>query len=351
MIAVRSPASRASPRPRTRPGCATRSGVVPPPRAARGVPRARRRSARRSGVALRAHARPVPPRGRRRAVRPRAPGIDAAGARAARPSAAAWSRASFCPAAARASGATPRCCARSSGGRSRGCAARSSRSSRPRSAASSPSGRASARPRAGLDALLTAIEQLQGCAAPGLGARSRDPAGARRAATGRRISTASARPARWSGAASSRSAQRRPHRALPRRSPPAARPAAAGRPRASSARRPRAARRSAARSSSPTSPRETGAFARDLARRALGPGVGRRGHQRHARAAAVAAPRLVDARGRGAASAGRAFRSRRLGPPGSEGRWSLAPRSAQAPDARPSGAPRSRARCSSATAC
>ncbi len=120
-----------------------------------------RRPDRRPAPPLRAHARPVHGRRSRRAVRPgrRRGRRDAAppGRRAA-----GWSRASSGRARAAASGAMPRCCDRCGGGRSPRCARTSSRWSRTCSAASSWAGTALTAPRAGLDALLDAIEQLQG---------------------------------------------------------------------------------------------------------------------------------------------------------------------------------------------
>ena len=255
-------------------------------RAARGLPRAGRRSARRSRLALRAHARPVPSRGRRGA--PSGSASARCGSRSsASPSGAACSRASSCPAG----GAREWCDAevlRSLKRRSlASCAARSSRSSPPRSAASSPSGRVSRAPRAG---------STRSCPSS---SSSRAPDSRRRCSRPRSCPRAIERyrPADLDMLCAAgrdrldrhRAARpdRRPHRALPDGPAPAARAAARdAAPRASSRPRPRACSPRAARSSSRTSSAETGAFPADLLDGALGPGVGRRGHQRHPRAAA-----------------------------------------------------------------
>ena len=65
-------------------------------------------------------------------------------------------------------------------------------------------------------------------------------------------------------------------------------------------------------------------------RRALGPRLGGGGLERHARASALAARAAPRRRARRRAR-GRSFRSRRLGPPGSEGRWLLVPAPRKAP--------------------
>ena len=70
------------------------------------------------------------------------------------------------------------------------------------------------------------------------------------------------------------------------------------------------------------------------ARRAVGPGLGRRGHQRHVRAAAGAA--LEAARGAAAPDGARPGRLTALGPPEAAGRWSLRAE-ARRPRRRPSG--------------
>ena len=169
--------------------------------------RAGRRSAGRPRLALRAHPRAVPtfrtlsarlglPVAKAQALLER---LKQAGRRArGRVSAAA---------AVAGSGATPKSCARSSGKalralRQAGGAGRA-RGARP---AVLREWQGVLRPRAGADALLDAIEQLQGAAAPGLRARERDPAGARSRISPGAISTCSAPRAKSCGVASSRSA-------------------------------------------------------------------------------------------------------------------------------------------------
>ena len=98
-------------------------------------------------------------------------------------------------------------------------------------------------------------------------------------------------------------------------------------------------------------PRAVRGGARDVGprgpRRAVGPGVGRRGHQRHVRAAAR--PALEADGERRAPDRRPAGRLTALGPPEAAGRWSLVAPAGRRP--RPSGSTRRASRCSSATAC
>ena len=261
------------------------------------------------------------------------------------------SRESSGPAAPAASGATPRSCRRSAGARWRSCARRSSRSSRRCSPGSSRRGRASSRKRSGLDALLDAIENLQGAPSP---RRSSKPRSSRRASTATTppISTRSARPARSSGAASSRSAiataASRSTSPITSRvsSVPALVGELTGARRGASSTHLRDARRVVLRRA--PRGRRRRLSGRDGGR-AVGSRVERRDHQRHLpRAARVHAPA-----GTPVAQAGRGrgpFRSRRMAPPSAEGRWSLiADRIASVPTER-NGPPRWRSSCCRATA-
>ena len=78
-----------------------------------------------------------------------------------------------------ASGAIPTCCSRSAAARWPSCASKSSRSSRRSSAGCSRRWQGVVRRRAGLDALLDAIENLQGAPLPASIFETRDPRGAR----------------------------------------------------------------------------------------------------------------------------------------------------------------------------
>ena len=118
--------------------------------------------------------------------------------------------------ARRSSTATPRCSASSSGRRSRGSASRSSPSRPTSSRASSPTGRASSRrttrARSGSrgarsSALLRAIAQLEGCPDPGVGARDGGPPRTRARVSPVHARSAARHAARWCGQASSRSAR------------------------------------------------------------------------------------------------------------------------------------------------
>ena len=220
------------------------------------------------------------------------------------------------------------CCSRSAAGRWRSCASRSSRSIRRSSAGCSRSWQGVVRRRAGLDALLDAIENLQGAPLAGVDLRERDPRGAHRALQPGRPRRADRR--RRSRLVRRRAARRarRPARALSR--PITSRACGGRRPLGRSRRRASAAivdapRAITARRSSPTLHEAAGRRlpGRDR-RRALGSGVEGRDHQRHLpRPARVHAP----ARSGGArkpAATGRALpqppASRR---PSAEGRWSL----------------------------
>ena len=182
------------------------------------------------------------------------------------------------------------------------------------------------RPRAGLDALLTVIEQLQGARSPASVLESEilpariaglQAGGSRRALRRGEVVWRGIEPL---GPSDGRIALYLAEQAA------AARRRRPGKPRASWPRSIRALlqRRGALFFSELAA--ETGAFSGDLARRALGSRLGGRGHQRHARPAALAA------RARNTASAPPADSPRTvvplaaLGPPGSEGRWSLTPR-------------------------
>ena len=247
------------------------------------------RAARRPRRALRAHARPVrrrrgrrAARRRRRRVRRRSTALEARRA--------ASCTASSAPAASSASGATSRCSARSAGARSRRCGARSSRSTPRRSGGSSRRGRASARPPAGPDALVEAIEQLQGAPIPASVLERDVLPGARPRATGRPSSTSCARAASSCGSAPARSGPTTAACALcfRDRSSRVAGAARAGRAarRRAARRDPRAPRASAARRSGPSSCAAAGDRRRARgAGRAVGSRLGRRGHERHARAA------------------------------------------------------------------
>ena len=281
-------------------------GVVAAAGPSRRVPRARRRPARRPRLPLRAHARPLPVGGPRGALRPR---------RRARP---------YGPRATRGGGPGRR--RRVPSGRPharvvrrRGAAvaqAALAREAPPRSRAgraappsrgSFSSGRASPGRAPGLDALLSVVEQLQGAAIPASVLETRGPSRAARPHTSRRTSTSSAPRGRSSGAElrAARTA-RRPRRALSCRTGTAS----------SRRRRARAEGELAAKVRELLARRgalffadlvaETGGFPRELARRALGPRVGRRGRRTTrsrrcaryvrgpaARAAAPAVPRAI----------------------------------------------------------
>ena len=193
-------------------------GVAAAARAARGAARAGARSGRRSGAALRAIARPVHRARARRALRP--------GRRRRRVAAAAADR------------GRPADRGRVPARRHRARVGRRRRAAQPAQPIAGASCGSEIEPveadalgrflvawhgigseRRGLEALLDAIEQLQGAADPGLGARARDPAGARR-----RLPAGDARHAdgRRRGRLGRRRAARRarrPHRAVSHRSP------------------------------------------------------------------------------------------------------------------------------------
>ena len=191
-------------------------------------------------------------------------------------------------------------------------------------AAGDVAGRASSRKRAGLDALLDAIENLQGAPLPAsileieiLSARidGYSAGGSRRAAGGRRGRLARRRAARRS---------RRPRRALSHRSSAAAvaaAPAGDLSPReAAILDAPPEARRLVLRALHEAARRRL-----SRARRSTRCGIwsGRADHQRHVPCAArVHPPARTPRRAKPAQAAG-AFRSRRVAPPSAEGRWSL----------------------------
>ena len=327
------PASRAksaSPRPRTRAACATR-WASRCPRACPTPSWSRLRTPSRTArVALRAHARAVP-RGRRR---PAASALgEAAIARRPRRALARRGRVARGRVPARrlagASGAARTCsrpcaAARSPRLRQRGRAGRA-RGARPPPRSTGRASPPALRPRRGPDAPPRRHRAAPGRGRPRLGPRARHPARA---------------PSRLSA--------RGPRHALRRRR--GRRGSASGR--LGRARRPlalyladdlplllRAGGETARRATSTTACASTShgagaSFFAELheavgrrprparARRALGPRVGRRGHERHAGGAA----RLPCARGprgpTGAVAVG-AFRSRRQAPPSAAGRWSL----------------------------
>ena len=305
----------------------------------RGLPeallRAGARPARRSRAALRAHARAVHAPATSRARYGLGAGAGRGRAAASSPSAEPPGRRRV-PARRHAARVVRRraCCACCGGDRWRGCAARSSRSSRPCWRASSSSGRASqsgtASARGGPDALLDAIEQLQGAPFPPAMLETRDPAGAhRRLRPGRprralrggrsRLGRASSRSA--SATAASRCTWPTRCRLLhaPRPAPPEGELHEALRAHLRAARR---------RFFADLHDGRGGGWRDRCRRRAVGPRLGGRGHQRHpARCAPSCARRARHARGPPALR--RAFRSRRAGrrpAPRDAGRWSTAAR-------------------------
>ena len=160
---------------------------------------------------------------------------------------------------------------------------------------------------AALERLAEVVDQLAGRADPGVGPRARRPAGPRP-----RLPAPAARRARRDGRGRlGGPGQPRPRRRPDRRSfRPGREVLAPGRPargRRRAARRARATRRSASTSrgaappsTASSSPRPGGGSGPRGARRALGPRLGRRGHERHVRPAARAA--LEAAGGRDAAA-------------------------------------------------
>ena len=261
--------------------------------------------ARRAARPLGPDARAVPRRRSPRAAGACRPGVVEDALERLRRAPARCCAASSGPAAPSASGATPRCCACSAAGRSPGCGARSSRSTRRRSPGSCPPGRAS-RPSASGVAGRRSAARPRSSASPRSSTsspacrsrrRSWSATSCRRAspATSRGCSTSSARWARspgWGGGASAATTggSSSSGRAASCSGRPACRTASSG----PTGELPRA------RSAS-TSARRGASFYRELfaarrrrlgprgPRRAVGPGLGRRGHQRHVRAAAGAA--------------------------------------------------------------
>ena len=235
------------------------------------------------------------------------------------------------------------------------CASRSSRSIRRCSAGCSRAGRASSGRRAGLDALLDAIENLQGAPLPASILETRDPRRARRAATTRPISTRSTAAGEvvWCGVEPLGERDGRlalyltDHLAAP----------AARRPRSPSCRRARAAildasaRRRARRSSPRCTRRRGGGYPGetvdalwDLVWRGL-----LTNDTFHALRAFTRPPerRAAQAGDRPQLSAAAAS-----APPSAEGRWSLVERSRRrAACRRRNGRRRRRSSCSRATAC
>ena len=206
-------------------------------------------------------------------------------------------RASSCPAGAAASGATPRCCGRSTARRWPGCASRSSPSSRRRSPASCRVARHRPR-RARARWLARRDRAAAGRAAPRLGPRSQIlPA---RVADYRRRDLdelCAAGEVVWRGVEALGPNDGR-IALLPGRQLRAARAAAREPAEGELAQRDLAScceRRGALFFADLAA--ETGAFPNDVARGAVGAGVGGRGHQRHARAAALARRQSPSARG------------------------------------------------------
>ena len=287
--------------------------------------------------------------------RRRAPRASASASRrcaprsSASPRAAACSRASSARADARPSGATPRCCARSSAARSR--AAQGGRAGRARGARALPA-RLARSPSPARAAPTRCSPWSSSCRARRSPPRSSRPTSSRRAsrAIAPAISISSAPRARSCGSASSRSA--RATAASRSTSPISCR---SSRPRAQPAEGELAAQiRAALRAARRALLRRSRRRDRRVPGRVLDAlwdlGLGGRGHQRHARAAAQLPPRRArraqaKRRRRAVAPSARA----RVGPPGSEGRWSLLSRRAARKLATETRAPR-RARARAARA-
>ena len=336
--------------------CATRSGSQPPPGLPQALPGARSRRAARAGRPLRAHARALPAADVARRL-----GIGAApgrrGARASWPRPGACWRASsgpggtgreWCDAEVLAHPAPPLAGAAAQAGRARAI--------RRRSRACSSTGRAwsPARRRAARRARRAA---RRGRAAPGRGYPGQRPGARRAARAAARLPAAGPRPAVRGGRgglggrgarSASATAGSRSYLADDSAAPArAARGAAARATSTTPPRPPRPPRRQLLRRAA----REAaGGLPQDGARRALGPRVGGRGHERHARRAArVPPPRHRRAQRRAAAALplapARARRAR-------SGRWSLVARGrARRPDADRARSRRWPSSCSRATAC
>ena len=256
-------------------------------------------------------------------------------ARRARGARSASSVASSAPTACSASGATSTCCVSCAAGRWPRCAARSSRSSSEALARFLPAWQGVGATRRGLDALVEALGRARRCADRGVDARARRARRSGRRLPLGRCSTSCARAARWCGSAPVRSAPTTARPAVLRRSGGAAR---AGLGASSTDPRGRMPRRRSARCSPSGAPMFWGQLRaptpighrRGAARGAVGSRVGRRGHERLARAAAVgargdAARRASPRRAGGSAASRprpgrpRAASARRRG----AGRWSL----------------------------
>ena len=240
--------------------------------------------------------------------------------------------ASSVPRACAASGATSTCCASCAGGRWPRCAARSSRSSRRRWPGSCRRGTASRAERRGVEALVEALGVLPG--APIVASTLETdvlPARVARLPAGR-CSTSCARRARcvWVGAGAIGSTDGRVRLCfadqLPLLAPGWEAPGPAGR--RAARRHPHRARRARRELLEPAPRRGARGHRRRAARRAVGPGVGRRGHQRlagaaaggHRRGRAAAAPRREPGRAAGPGPAGSTASARRPAPGG--GAWS-----------------------------
>ena len=330
-------------------------GVVPAARPARRVPRARRRRARRSRLALRAHARAVHARRRSRARFGARRAARSRGARSASPAPGASSRARSRPGGRGREWCDAEVLATRSATLARG-AAQGGRARRARGAsrASSLAWQGVGRPRAsGPDALARGRRAARGRPLAGLGARARRPAGARRPAIGPSDldMLCAAGEVVWVGVeplgphdgrialyladqlAAARAARRDPCEGE-----------LAGRFRELLAQR-------GALFFAELVARHRRVRAR-RARRALGSGLGRRGDERHLRAAAQLPRRRRRARA-GAPGSSRLMGSPRAPRRSAGQRRPLVaglPRAAPSRRATPSAAPRSRARCSSATA-
>ena len=206
-------------------------------------------------------------------------------------------------------------------------------------------------PRRGLDALLSAVEQLQGCPIPASVLESEIlPARVAGYQPADLDQLCAAGEVVWRGLEPLGPRDGRIALYLPDRYDLLAPSRGAGRGRARASRSATLLGRRAARSSSRTSRARRARFAGDLSADALGPGLGGRGHQRHARAAPV-----VHRRGRPTRAARRPRRARsgrrRSGPARERGALVASARSGRDGRLRrPSAAPRSPARSSSATA-
>ena len=178
------------------------------------------------------------------------------------------------------------------------------------------------RPRAGLDALLSVVEQLQGAAIPASVLETEIlPARLTAYKPADLDLLCAAGEVVWRGVSTDRPA-RRPHCALPAGPVPPPRAAAGERRGRARRRRSATCSRGAARSSSPTSSPKRARFPRELVD-ALWDLVWAGEVTNDTLAPLRSYVRGPAARAGRRQFRGRSFRSRRAGPPGSEGRWSL----------------------------